>query len=125
MLKLVCYVRGDKVREVFVVKIKENEVVATLKEVVKEGKKPVFDDIAADSLTIWSKGITLNEHLKDEVDGLKLVKNDALNPLETLSDIFASGLQKGVTHIIIDRPPGECSGYSSISHFAVAVNYHL
>lgn len=117
--------RGDKVREVFIVKIKEDEVVATLKEVVKGKKKPVFDDISADSLIIWSKGITLNEHLKDEIDGLKLVENDALYPLEILSDVFASGLQKGVTHIIIDRPPGECSGYSSISHFATAVNYHL
>jgi hypothetical protein len=53
ILELNCWVLGDATRRVFPVKIASSETVGYLKKVIKDEKKPVFDDITADSLDLW------------------------------------------------------------------------
>ena len=53
ILELNCWVLGDDPRRVFPLKIVCSETVGYLKKVIKDEKKPVFDDITADSLDLW------------------------------------------------------------------------
>src|SRR6267154_736510 len=53
ILELNCWVLGDVPRRVFPVKIGSAETVGYLKKAIKDEKKPLFDDITADSLDLW------------------------------------------------------------------------
>ena len=94
MLKLFCYVRGDDHSYAFVVNIDEDETVADLRKAIKEKKKPKFDDVPADSLSLWKASVLINRDLKESVEALNLVDGDSLYSYEILSDIFSSGLEK-------------------------------
>ena len=54
-LELNCWVLSDGYdpRRIFPVKIAKNETVGTLREAIKEKKKPAFDHLTADSLDLW------------------------------------------------------------------------
>ena len=104
MLKLFCYVLGEGCNNTFVVNIKEDETVADLKKAIKEKKSPKFNDILADSLTLWKASVPYSLNLKKEVEALNLVDDDSLQRLRILSDIFSSGLDRSHVHIIVDRP---------------------
>jgi hypothetical protein len=105
MFNLLCYVRGDHYKHTFIVKIEEEEAVATLKEAIKMTKTPAFNYIPADSLVIWNASVSFNRALKENVEALNLVDDDSLQPPEILSDLFPSGLEKKSVHSIVDRPP--------------------
>ena len=104
MLKLFCYVRGDDYSNTFIVNIDEDDTVADLKDAIKEKKKPKFDDIPADSCSLWKASVQYNKNLEKDVEALGLVDDDLLHPFDTLSDIFSSDLEKKCVHIIIKRP---------------------
>ena len=104
MLKLFCYVRGDNYSNTFIVNINEDETVADLRKAIKEKKRPQFDDVPADSLSLWKASVLIDRDLKESVEALNLVEGDSLCVYETLSDIFSSGLEKRCVHIIINRP---------------------
>jgi hypothetical protein len=53
LLNLNCWVHGDEPQNVFTVKIPKTDNVSTLKDAIKEKKKPLFDHIPADSLELW------------------------------------------------------------------------
>ena len=104
MLRLLCYLRGDDRSNTFVVNIDEDEIVADLKDAIKEAQRPEFDDIPSVSLSLWKASVDYNENLKKEVEALNLVDDDSLQPPDILSEIFSSGLKSNSVHIIIDRP---------------------
>jgi hypothetical protein len=54
-LQLNCWVLGggDDPDRIFPVKIAKNETVGTLKKAIKDEKKPAFDHLTADSLSLW------------------------------------------------------------------------
>ena len=104
MLKLFCYVLGEGCNNTFAVNIKEDETIGDLREAIKEEKRPKFDDILADSLTLWKASVPYSLNLKKEVEALNLVDDDSLQSLWILSDIFSSGLDGDHVHIIVDRP---------------------
>ena len=104
MLKLFCYVLGEGCNNTFAVNIKEDETIGDLREAIKEEKRPKFDDILADSLTLWKASVPYSLNLKKEVEALNLVDDDSLHPPDILSEIFSSGLKSNSVHIIIDRP---------------------
>jgi Crinkler effector protein N-terminal domain len=117
MFNLLCYVRGDDHKHAFIVKIEEEEAVATLKEAIKAKKTQTFCNIDADSLVIWNASVSFNRALKENVEALNLVDDDSLQPPEILSDLFPSGLEKKSVHIIVDRPPpGESQPPTSPMH---------
>jgi hypothetical protein len=104
MLILVCYVRGDDWNQAFHIKIGKSEPVSALKKAIKEEKRPKFDEIPADSLSLWKVSVQYSKTLEKDVEALNLVDDDLLQPLDTLSDIFSSDLEKKSVHIIINRP---------------------
>ena len=53
VIELNCWVFGGDSSPVFLVKIAATESVGTLKEAIKDKKKPAFDHLTADSLDLW------------------------------------------------------------------------
>ena len=102
-LSLFCYVRGDDGGEPFKVDIDKEETVSHLRKVIKENKKPRFDDIPADTLSLWKVSLQFSENLKNEVESLNLVDGGRLMPVEKLSKIF-SDMEKKRVHVVVDRP---------------------
>ena len=101
---LVCYLLDDDWKQAFEVEIGKEKSVSALKDAIKEKLGSDFDDIPAKSLSIWKASVQYNKNLEKEVEALNLVDGDSLHPLEILSDIFPSGLEKKSVHIIISRP---------------------
>jgi hypothetical protein len=64
MFNLLCYVHGDDYKHAFIVKIEEEEAVATLKEAIKQKTTQTFCNIDADSLTSWNASVSFNRALK-------------------------------------------------------------
>ena len=54
ILKLNCWVFGDRLGSVFTVEISPDAKVSALRELIKQKKKPAFDHIAADALDLWN-----------------------------------------------------------------------
>ncbi|KAM6494879.1 hypothetical protein JOM56_009502 [Amanita muscaria] len=103
-LQLFCYVRDDDYKQAFLLEIKENELVSTLRKSIKEKKRPKFDHIPADSLVLWRVSVPFDQNLKENVEALNLVSNDKLQTVDILSDLFPSGLQTKTVHVVVDRP---------------------
>lgn len=128
-LELNCWVLGDDPNRVFAVEISSSKTVSFLKEVIKDKKKPVFDDIAADSLhlwmvsnaTLWIRRIYDDSFVFQKVDInlrtnsylLKSIKVDTdipagkeLDPWDRLSSVFENEAEDGYLRIIVQRPAG-------------------
>jgi Crinkler effector protein N-terminal domain len=105
MLRLFCYVRDDGYQNAFEVKIEEEESVATLKKFIKKEAAQTFRDMDAKSLVLWNKPVPFHRNLKENVDALSLGDDELLQPLDILSDVLPSVLEKQTVHIIVDRPP--------------------
>ena len=52
-IKLNCSVLGNNIGRVFEVKIAPTGSVSTLKELIKEKKRPLFDHVPVDHLDLW------------------------------------------------------------------------
>ena len=52
-ITLLCWEVGTPTQRIFPIKIKNNEIWGSVKDAVKEKKKPEFDDIAANTLNLW------------------------------------------------------------------------
>ena len=103
MLQLLCYMRGNDYQRVFSVKIKEDEIVGTLKDIIKEKASQHF--LNTGSLLIWKVSLPYDQNLKEKVEALRLTPDTTLQPIDTLSDLFSSGLlNKRTVHIVVDRP---------------------
>jgi hypothetical protein len=61
-LELNCFVLGDDPNRVFPIKIDSTESVGTLKKVIKDKKKPDFDQVPADALKVWKVSIPVDEN---------------------------------------------------------------
>ena len=121
MFNLLCYVRDDDYKQAFKVEIEEGEAVATLKEVIKEKKRPHFDHILADSLVLWKVSLPYDRNLAENaknlslVDGLSQVSvtdpslnNEQIQSLSSpqkLSNIFSELPMEEHVHIIVEPPP--------------------
>ncbi|KAM6494873.1 hypothetical protein JOM56_009496 [Amanita muscaria] len=108
-LQLFCYVRDDDSKQAFLLEIKENAVVSTLRKSIKEEKRPKFDHIPADSLVLWNVHTPLDEHLKETVDKLGLIDENSLSPGIRMSEIFPEQPEDGRIHIVVKNFPIETS----------------
>lgn len=105
---LLCYVLGDDFQRAFEVEIGEEESVSFLKEAIKAESPQTFHEVDAPDLVLWKASVPFNQNLKENVEELSLVDDDALEPFDILSDVFTSGLENKTVHIVVDRPrPGE------------------
>jgi len=48
-----CWVINTPIEQIFPVEIGHNRTWGSVKDMIKEKKKPAFDDIAADTLDLW------------------------------------------------------------------------
>ena len=106
ILELNCLISDDDSNHVFPVKIARTESVGTLKEAIKDKKKPLFDHITADALTLWNVSLAVDDCLKDNVSNV-LRKEEALSPVQRLSALGEP--EDEHVHIIVlhDPPTGE------------------
>jgi hypothetical protein len=111
MLRLFCYVRDEHYNQAFPVKIDEDEDVAALKEAIKAKKIKTFHEVDADSLVLWASSVPYNENLKENVERLNLDYDKSLQPLDSLSGIFSSELEKKSIHVVVDNPPSSAFSY--------------
>ncbi|KAG0248263.1 hypothetical protein BGZ95_008135, partial [Linnemannia exigua] len=99
----------------FSVKVPSSDTVDDLKEHIKTKKSPVFDDIAADKLTLWSVSIPVvdNDDNDDDDEDLPILLDNVLKNdkkrlkavTQKVTDIFGYGPAENTIHIIIQRPP--------------------
>ena len=59
MLHLYCWILGDSTQWIFSIEISDTKNVSALKDVIKEKKRPEFDHLATNSLTLWQVHISV------------------------------------------------------------------
>ena len=71
--------------------------------------KPAFDHITTNSLDVWNVSIPIdrNVNIEGQVKNLKVLETKSLLPVELLSDIFQSVVEKYL-HFIVRVSTGEC-----------------
>jgi Crinkler effector protein N-terminal domain len=104
-LELNCFVFGDDASQVFPVKIASTDSVGTLRKAIKEEKKPVLDHLTADSLTLWKVSIPVDHGFKENARKVEVRDEEALSPVQKLSQIFLDQPEDGHLHIIVRCPP--------------------
>jgi hypothetical protein len=83
--------------------------VGTLKEAIKDKKKPVLDHVTADSLILWKVSMAVDDGFKEKVRKVVLRDEEALSPVDRLSKGFLVQPEDGRLHIIVRSPPAsEC-----------------
>ena len=115
---------GESRNHIFIVEIAATKSVGALKDAIKEKKRPAFDYVPADTLVLWNASVPIKRNLKETIEVLNLVDEDALQPPDILLDVFPSGPQiqllllvhklseifskpliKEHVHIIVKPPP--------------------
>jgi hypothetical protein len=110
-LELNCLVLGDdNPSHIFPVKIEKTALVGTLKEVIKDKKKPAFEHVDADTLVLWRVSIPVGGSFKQNLSKLDFVDEQSLSAVDELSEVFAeSPVAKHVHVIVRSFPIGECN----------------
>ena len=106
LLQLNCLRLGDPADNIFPIKIGDNNTVGTLKKSIKE-EKVAFQDIDADTLTVWNISISVEMLQTVALDQL-LKKEEPLRPIQVLSDVFPNTLDRNQLHVVV-MPPGKCT----------------
>jgi hypothetical protein len=106
IIQLNCWVLGDDVRQVFPIKIANTESVGTLKEAVKDKKRPALDHVTADSLTLWKVSIP-KDRLQQSLANLDLTDATPLSSMDDLDDVFSDEPHRKHLHIVVKPPDGE------------------
>ena len=68
VLGLNCLVFGESRNSVFPVKIPSTETVGTLKEAIKDKKRPLFDSVPADTLILWKVSVLFEKNLEESLE---------------------------------------------------------
>ncbi|KAF9325121.1 hypothetical protein BG006_011376 [Podila minutissima] len=105
-ISLFCLVNGEATSNAFSIKIPSTDTVDDLKKLIKADQTPIFDDITANSLTLWRVSlpvISANKHKPIVLSEFESATE--LDPTDDISDVFEDQPPKKTIHIIIQRPP--------------------
>jgi hypothetical protein len=105
-LHLNCWVHGEDVGQIFQIHIANTESVSTLKEVIKDKKKPELDHVAASSLTLWKVSIPAG-HLQKNLANVDIPHETSLSSMDDLVDVFSDEPHRKHLHIVVKPPDGE------------------
>jgi hypothetical protein len=107
-LELNCLVLGQDIKRIFPVKIDGTESIGTLKEFIKDKKKPQFDNVPADSLEIFKVSFPVDKNLGASLKRFRPEDgNDDLSmPVKRLKGVFGDPIDEHI-HVIVQPPPGE------------------
>ncbi|KAI9448767.1 hypothetical protein BJY52DRAFT_303470 [Lactarius psammicola] len=97
-LELNCLVVGEPRSHIFQVKIARTESVGALRHAIKN-RKPAFQYVDADSLTVWKVILPFEEALEEILE--TLFDEASLSPVELLSEVFPEPLIRKHLHIAV------------------------
>jgi hypothetical protein len=105
LLGLYCWVMGDETQQYFPIKILHTEDVGTLKDYIKEKKKPQLDQLPANALKLWKVSIPIGE-VDTRLPAFQPVEDRSngvlrLSPGDDLIDVFPDGPPRKQIHIIV------------------------
>ncbi|KAG0196176.1 hypothetical protein BGX33_001959, partial [Mortierella sp. NVP41] len=105
-LSLFCLVDGEATTNAFPVEIESTKTIGDLKDLIKAKQSPDFDDIVANSLTLWRVSIPDDDD-NDEHPILldKVSEKKKLKATTKLSKVFDTELPEDTIHVIVQRPP--------------------
>jgi hypothetical protein len=104
-LELNCLVLGDDPSHVFTIEIGGTKNVSVLKKAIKNEKKNVFQHVDADALVLWKVSMAVDHSFEENVKKVELRDEEALSPVEELSDVFSEVPARRHLHIIVSCPP--------------------
>jgi hypothetical protein len=107
ILNLSCWLVGDDATSIFQAEFVNTRSVATLKDAIKEKKKPVLDHIPADSLRLWRCSIPVDRDLQKRLASLDLADESQLSSVDDLLEIFPELPPRKHLHIIVNTSIGE------------------
>ncbi|KAF8470482.1 hypothetical protein DFH94DRAFT_637655 [Russula ochroleuca] len=115
-LELNCLVLGQDIKRIFPVKIDGTESIGTLKEFIKDKKKPQFDNVPADSLEIFKVSFPVDKNLGASLKRFRPEDgNDDLSmPVKRLKGVFGDPIDEHI-HVIVQPPPASPSESRSFS----------
>src|SRR6185312_15139155 len=109
-----CLVRGEAPPAdcVFAVEVRNTKPVAILKDAIKRKKRPIFDSIPANRLSLWKVSLPIDSGIDEALKQLVLEHNTEKNiqkllPVKDLSTYFPTAPVKEHIHVIIESPLGE------------------
>jgi len=117
-LQLNCWVLGDEADNVFTAKMKSEETVGDLKDVIIS-KNPHFGGIPAHLLTLWKVDLPIDLTLEQHLDNLDLVDKERLLHLRLL-EVFTDNPSHKRLHIVVRPPP---MGKSSLLLLVVSTSH--
>jgi len=98
-------VLGDDLSHIFTIEIPDIKTVGTLKDRVKDKKKPAFDHIPADNLALWKVSCPVNRSLNGILGKLEFVDEESLSPVDGLLEVFPKSPVRKHLHIVVKAPP--------------------
>ncbi|KAF9287535.1 hypothetical protein BGZ68_001691 [Mortierella alpina] len=105
-LTLFCLVEGESTSNAFPVEIEPSKTIGELKKLIKTEQAPAFDDITANSLTLWKVSLSIPNDEEDTSITLDAFSDKKkLRPTDDVSDVFNEKPPKKTIHIIVQRPP--------------------
>ncbi|KAH7907993.1 hypothetical protein BJ138DRAFT_1103865 [Hygrophoropsis aurantiaca] len=104
LLQLCCWVRGDDLASVFLIKIAETDHVDDLRNRIKEENKVTFQNMDARHLVIRKVCVPLKESLKESLQSLGLQLPEPLRPWTRLSKVFTDIPTEDHLHVVVDPP---------------------
>ncbi|KAJ3794318.1 hypothetical protein GGU11DRAFT_759257 [Lentinula aff. detonsa] len=104
-LELNCLVLDShaSINRIFPVQISETDMVATLKEKIKQKARPVFEHIDAHTLDLWNVSVPVEELSETHLHDLQPA-HAPLPPVKRLSRLFPNTPPEEQLHIIIQPP---------------------
>ncbi|KAK2463747.1 hypothetical protein APHAL10511_004240 [Amanita phalloides] len=103
LLSLNCFVLGDDMKEGFTIKIPKTNNVSILKKMIKEEKKPSFDNVTASKLIISQVSLPMDDDLEESLKNINLTP---LNPFLPLWEVFHH-VEGDHLHIVVQAPINE------------------
>ena len=94
-----CFVLGDKVDNVFTVKIPKTDNVSILKDEIKKKKAPHLNHVAASDLELWEVSFPIDDHASK-----KSQTEPPLRPNKRLSSLWHGNPLDDDLHILIKAP---------------------
>ncbi|KAK2459364.1 hypothetical protein APHAL10511_008622, partial [Amanita phalloides] len=98
LLSINCIVLGDDPKEGFTVEIAKNKNVSVLKDLIKEKKKPHFDNVAASKLILSQVSLPMDDNFEERIKN-----THQLNSLASLAQLFPH-VERDHIHIVVQGP---------------------
>jgi len=108
-LELNCFIQGDRVHEIFMVRISPSEAVHDLKKAIQRERKDLFEEINAVKLMLWKTLIPIDGSFDQAILDANFTHEDCLLTVP-LSDVFPVLPPPRHVHVVVAK--GQRSSFS-------------